>query len=192
MICYLIRHGKDDETVRGGWSKSGLVAEGKLQAKNLADYVSENKDKLKIEKLFSSDLPRAIETAMPISSALNLNVILKPEFRETNNGILAGMPNDIANEKYPGIYWSALDWDESYPQGESPRAFYERIKAAWEAFSEAIIKDGRNTALVTHNGVINVILAAIEEREYSNSMKMERIDYATMIAFKYDGGWKRL
>jgi len=191
MKCYLIRHGMDDETVRGGWSKSGLVAEGKLQAKNLADYISENKEKLKIERLFSSDLPRAVETAMPISEVLNLDVILKPEFRETNNGIFAGMPNDIAEEKYPGVYWRALDWDEAYPQGESPRTFYERIKTAWEEFTEMIIKDGKNTALVTHNGVINVILALAENREYSNKMKMEKVAHATMITLKYDGNWTR-
>lgn len=28
MICYLVRHGKDDDSVRGGWSKSPLSDEG--------------------------------------------------------------------------------------------------------------------------------------------------------------------
>jgi len=123
MICYLVRHGKDDETVRGGWSLSGLVDEGKRQVKHLVDYILENKSALQIEKLYSSDLPRAVETVIPIASALNLTVDYLPEFRETNNGILAGMPNDIANEQFPGLYWSALEWDEAYPQGESPRMF---------------------------------------------------------------------
>ena len=70
MFCYLIRHGKDDETVRGGWSKAGLTDEGKLQVKNLVEYIIENNADLTIEKLYSSDLPRAIETVMPIASAL--------------------------------------------------------------------------------------------------------------------------
>jgi len=129
---------------------------------------------------------------MSISIASNLEVVLKPEFRETNNGIFAGMPNDIANEKYPGVYWSALDWDEAYPQGESPHNFYERIKSAWEDLSKAIIKDGKNTALVTHNGVINVILTLVESKEYSNKMKMEKVAHATMILLKYNDKWERI
>jgi probable phosphoglycerate mutase len=104
MICYLIRHGKDDDSVRGGWSNSGLTAEGKSQVKNLVDFINENKNKLKIEKLFSSDLLRAVETIMPISTILNLKFEFKPEFRETNNGVLAGMPNNIVNENYPGLF----------------------------------------------------------------------------------------
>ena len=35
MICYLVRHGKDDDTVRGGWSQQPLTDEGKVQAAEL-------------------------------------------------------------------------------------------------------------------------------------------------------------
>ena len=123
MTCYLIRHGQDDRGVRGGWSSSGLTDEGRLQVKNLVDYISENRNELKIERLFSSDLPRAAETSMPISKAPNLEIELMSEFRETNNGILAGMLNDVADKEYPGLFWNTLEWDEPYPHGESPLAY---------------------------------------------------------------------
>lgn len=32
MICYLVRHGQDDETVRGGWSDHPLTEAGIHQA----------------------------------------------------------------------------------------------------------------------------------------------------------------
>jgi len=192
MICYLIRHGKDDPSVRGGWSQSSLTSEGRLQAETLADYIKKNNDELKIERLFSSDLPRAIETALPISANLNLEMELKPEFRETNNGIFAGMPNDIANKKYPGLFWNTLDWDEPYPQGESPRIFYERIMNAWAKFSEIIINENKNVILVTHGGVINVIFSIVENMSFSNKAKMERINHATLIPLQYYANvWKR-
>ena len=35
MICCLVRHGKDDDTVRGGWSQQPLTDEGKVQAAEL-------------------------------------------------------------------------------------------------------------------------------------------------------------
>jgi len=187
----LVRHGKDDDNIRGGWSNSGLTAEGKSQVKNLVDYISEKENELKIEKLFSSDLTRAVETIMPISTILNLKVEFKPEFRETNNGVLAGMPNNIAIKKYPGLFWNKLEWYESYPEGESPHTFYERIKIAWEIFSETIIKENKNVILVTHGGVINVIYTLIDKKPFSNKMKMEKIDHAIMIPLKYNNDWER-
>ena len=191
MICYLIRHGKDDDSVRGGWSNSGLTAEGKMQVRNLADYIGKNKNELNIDRLFSSDLPRAAETALPISEVLGLEVDFRPEFRETNNGVLAGMPNDIANEKYPGLYWRTLEWDEAYPQGESPRIFYERIKTAWENFSDRILNENKSVILVTHGGVINVIYCLIENKPFSNKMHSENIAHAVMIPLKYkNNSWQ--
>jgi len=192
MLCYFIRHGKDDDTVRGGWSKLSLTDEGKLQVKNLVDYIIENNNELRIKNLYSSDLPRAAETAMPISTALNLEVVYMPEFRETNNGVIAGMPHDIADKKYPGLFWNTLDWDEPYPQGESPRIFYERIKTAWEQFSNTIIKKNENVVLVSHEGVMNVIFSLINNTSFSNKTKHERINYATIISLRYDGKqWAR-
>lgn len=192
MTCYLIRHGKDDEAVRGGWSKSCLSDEGIAQAKNLSKYILEHKDVLRIEKIFSSDLPRAAQTATSISEALNLEIALMPEFRETNNGVLAGMQNEIADKLYPGLYWSALEWNEAYPQGESPCAFYERIKTAWEHFSEKILEDGKNVALFTHAGVINVIYTLIDGTIFSNKEKTKPIPYVALIPLNYiDGKWSK-
>ena len=187
MKLYLIRHGKDDDTVRGGWSKSGLTEVGKLQAQELAAQINTQKNELKIGRLFSSDLPRAIQTATPISAVLSLEIELKPQFRETNNGIFAGMKNDIANEKYPGIYWSTLQWDEPYPQGESPRMFYERIKTAWTELSV-----NENAILVTHGGVINVIYSLIDGVEFSNKTHANKIPHAVMIPLIYENGiWRK-
>ena len=46
MYIYLIRHGKDDETVRGGWSNSPLTEEGILQVHRLADEIEKNQNLL--------------------------------------------------------------------------------------------------------------------------------------------------
>ena len=61
MICYLLRHGKDDETVRGGWSDHPLTEEGLRQAETLAfaDWT--------VSHIYSSDLQRAIQTAQIIA-----------------------------------------------------------------------------------------------------------------------------
>ena len=190
MICYLVRHGQDDPTVRGGWSMASLTDEGQKQVANLAGYISANKDELRIERLFSSDLPRAVETATPISTALNIKIELTPQFRETNNGLLAGVPNDIASREYPGLFWSALDWDEPYPEGESPREFYQRVECAWESFSQQITQQNKNVMLVTHQGVISVLCSIVSGTTYSNKAKMKPIEHTAIIPLRYCGKWK--
>ena len=193
MICYLIRHGKDDSSVRGGWSDQPLTEEGKLQAAALASHVAVNKDALQIGCLYASDLPRAVQTADPIADALKLPITLLPAFREANNGDLAGMDNTLAKERYPGLFWNTLEWEQKYPGGESPRDFYERIKAAWDELSSTLASREDNAMLITHSGVINIILSLINGLPYSNKIKPRSVPHTTLIALELeDGEWREL
>ena len=188
MICYLVRHGKDDGTVRGGWSQQPLTVEGKAQADKLASFVQ--RCDLGIKRIYSSDLLRAMQTAQPVADKLHLPIIPMPEFREVNNGDLAGMKNELANKMYPGLYWNTLGWAQRYPGGESPREFYERISTAWDAFQKMALEQNENVLLVTHGGVINVILSIVNGEEYSNKTTMRKIQNAELIALEYQGkGW---
>lgn len=192
MICWLCRHGMDDDTVRGGWSRQPLTAEGVLQAEALAELVTERN--LQIRHIYSSDLPRALQTAQPVAARLGLPVTPLPEFREVNNGALAGMKNELAVQLYPGLYWNTLGWEEEYPQGESPWAFYERIAGAWAAFQQTILAQNENVLLVTHSGVLHVILSLINGQAYSNRTPHQRIPHARLIALSRgesgEGPWK--
>lgn len=60
------------------------------------------------------------------------------------------------------MYWNTLAWEEKYPDGESPREFYERIRNAWDAFQNEIIERKENVMLVTHGGVMHVILFIVK------------------------------
>lgn len=189
MICYLVRHGKDDGTVRGGWSQQPLTNEGKAQADELASFVQGSD--LAIKHIYSSDLLRAMQTAQSVADKLHLPIVPMPEFREVNNGDLAGIKNELANKMYPGLYWNTLDWEQRYPGGESPREFYERISTAWDAFQKMALNRNENVLLVTHGGVINVILSIVNGEKYSNETIMRKIRNVELIALEYQGkGWK--
>ncbi len=193
MICCLVRHGQDDDSVRGGWSSQSLTEEGRKQAEALAEYLREQNGSLCLRRLYTSDLPRAVQTVQPVSAALELSVTELPEFREVNNGALAGMDNEIAKRLYPGLFWNTLAWEEAYPGGESPRDFYERITRAWTAFTDRITADGENVLLVTHSGVIHIILCLIHREVYSNTEKQRRIPHAQPIMLEYKGGqWREI
>lgn len=189
MICYLIRHGKDDDTVRGGWSGQPLTEEGKAQADELASFIQ--RSDLGIKHIYSSDLLRAIQTAQSVADKLHLPIIQMPEFREVNNGDLAGMDNELASKMYPGLYWNTLGWEQRYPGGESPKEFYERIRTAWDAFQKMVLEQNGNVMLVTHSGVIHVILSIVNGEKYSNKTSMRKIRNTELITLEYQGtGWK--
>ena len=78
------------------------------------------------------------------------------------------MLKEKAKAEYPGLYWSALDWEQQYPNGESPKQFYERVKTAWNNFKITAKSLNGNSLLVTHGGVIDVILCCENGKIYTN------------------------
>lgn len=171
MKLFFVRHGKDDENFRGGWSNLGLVPEGVEQAKRLATLLKEKKEEYGIKKILSSDLVRAKETAEILAEALKLPLQADERLREVDNGDLAGMPNEEALEKYPDLFWSTLKPDECYPNGESPMQFFSRIKEWFETFLKECKEADGNVLVVTHGGVINVVYHLVGNMEWSNAKK---------------------
>lgn len=99
-MIYLMRHGADPSDRYGGWSAYGLTELGRKQVHNAKNNLR-NKG---ITQIYSSDLVRAKETAEIVANELALEITYLPQFRESNNGLLAGMLKTEAVKKYPGIY----------------------------------------------------------------------------------------
>lgn len=168
MKIILARHGKDDDKYRGGWSKSDLIPEGIEQAKRLAYYLKENSREYRIQRIVASDLPRTMSTAHFIANELGLPIQKEFRLRETNNGDLAGMLNEEALKRYPGLFFSSLKMDEAYPNGESPNDFFARIKSWFDEFVATYKNTNENVLVVTHGGVINVIYYLVNGIEWNN------------------------
>lgn len=168
MKLIFVRHGKDDNRYRGGWSNLDLIPEGMEQAKQLAQYLKDNNQDYLITHIISSDLPRTMSTAHFISSELGLPIQKEFRIREFDNGDLAGMLNDTALEKYPGLFFSSLKMDETYPNGESPLDFYMRINMWFSEFSSNCRNIKGNILIVTPGGVINVVYHLIKGIEWNN------------------------
>lgn len=180
MKIYIVRHGQDDDSVRGGWSSVPITETGIKQAYALANELLTDK-KYNIGKIYSSDIHRAKQTAQIIADKLNVSVEYLPEFREVNNGVLAGMNNIEVEKKYPNLFWRNLEWDEHYPGGESPKEFYERVCLVWNSFTKSLIDYDKNVLLVTHGGVINIIRCIINSESYSNKVRYSGIPNAKII-----------
>lgn len=176
MKVIFVRHGKDDDRYRGGWSTLDLIPEGIEQARKLAKHLKEENCQYRIGHIISSDLPRTLNTASIISKELEIEIQEEFQIRETNNGDLAGILNEAALEKYPGLFFSSLKMDESYPNGESPNDFFKRIKAWFIEFCEQYRGFEDNVLIVTHGGVINIIYHLVKGIEWSNQGPNFKVD----------------
>ena len=148
-MIYLMRHGKDDEKRIGGWSNAPLTDAGIKQVENARDFIV-SRD-LKIDRILTSDIARAKQTAEIINQTLNVPLEETKLLRELNKGNLNGLTRDEVPYKYYK-YLNVKDVNVQYPAGESFKAFYNRIR---RSLDEILKKD--NTLIVTHRGVINMI-----------------------------------
>lgn len=192
MKIFLVRHGADDEGYRGGWSTRGLTEQGIIQSEQLGNYLQHHAEQYDIHTIISSDLPRAVQTAREVEKKLNIPSSSVKDWREMNNGYLAGMPHEEAEKNYPGVYFNALEMDFPFPGGESPRNFYNRICASFDTLcrdmEEQKIKS--NVLLITHGGVINILYYLLDKREWSNKSSFHPIDHTSMHTIeKSVNGW---
>lgn len=151
----LIRHGETDlnrANVFFGILDPELTEEGKKQAENARKILKS----IDYDKIYSSDLKRAVETAKIVHKYDS--VIQKiSDLREINFGIFEGHSYEELLEKYPEeIKKSQEDWKNyNYENGESVKELQERaIK-----FIKNSINLDESTVLVTHWGIINTILS---------------------------------
>ena len=67
MKILFVRHGKDDDRYRGGWSNLDLTDEGVEQVMELAKHLKKYKEEYNISRIVSSDLQRALTTSKIIA-----------------------------------------------------------------------------------------------------------------------------
>lgn len=188
MAIYFVRHGKEEEGFRGGWSQRGLSNEGRRQVQLLAEYLYKNKERFNITRIISSDLNRAKETAFCIAKKFEMKAELNQEWREHNNGIMAGMSNEEAEIKFPDLYFNTLGMDERYPMGESPREFLNRIEKTFYNLVDDVSAKNEDILVVTHGGVINIIYHLIKEIGWSNKSKVFKSQNASIHKIELDKG----
>lgn len=180
MKIWFVRHGRDDERYRGGWSRLDLTPEGVRQAGALARRLKQSGAASGADRILSSDLPRAMTTAGLLAEELCLPVVPEHRLREIDNGVLAGMPDIEARVQYPGLFFSTLEMEQAYPGGESPAAFYRRVERWLADFKAECEKGSGDVLVVTHGGVINVIYHLARGLAWSNKGPAFKTGYCSV------------
>ena len=113
---------------------------------------------------YSSDLKRALETAVAIGGFIDQEPVPEPSLREIFLGDWEGLTTSEIAERFPAE-WAAWveepDWDV-VPGGEGAGAFDTRVAAAIDAIAERHPRG--DVLIVTHGGVIQVALHRIVGR----------------------------
>jgi broad specificity phosphatase PhoE len=147
-VIFLARHGQTEWNVNGrrqGQLDSPLTNEGRASVVAVGRLLAD----AGIDRIFSSPLGRAQETAAIISGSLGCDIDIMDDLAEVNHGSVAGL-TDAEIESIHGKYWTSrradlYDW--RFPDGES---FREADTRAARALSLVARSRASRPLLVSH------------------------------------------
>ncbi len=158
MRLIVIRHGETEWNIQHryqGQLDSPLTEKGRAQAKAIGQRLAG----FNFDRLVSSDLGRAVDTAKAIATQHNgLPWDREPGLRERDFGILAGYTRAEGAVKYPqeeeGYLHGGVDY--RIPEGESLRDVFLRAARVFDGLAEKYA--GQTICAVTHGGILGMFL----------------------------------
>lgn len=157
---YLIRHGTNDWLGRRlpGWSPEvHLNAQGEAQAEALVEVLRT----VRLDAVYSSPLPRALETARPLARVRKLPVRRRVGLAEMRAGSWEGQPlRRLRRQKL----WSVIQLTPSrarFPGGESFVEANARVAGELEALSRAHSSARSAIACFSHGDIIKLAVAHV-------------------------------
>ncbi|MDO5707477.1 MAG: histidine phosphatase family protein [Andreesenia angusta] len=192
---YLLRHGQslgNENKIIQGQMNTELSKKGREQAYDIAKRF----DIFKIDKIYTSNLSRAEETAQIIGSEINIDYEIVPEFIELSFGNWEGLDFDKVKSKYR---------DDFELWKKSPHKFnkdgFEGIETAKNRMIRGLDRitkeDGlENILIVSHGSAIKSMIIGLLEWDNSAYKNMvmantglsliEKGDYNTILRFYND------
>ena len=151
----LIRHGLTDWNAEGRWqghediplNETGIV-QAQALARRLANWP--------IEKLYSSDLKRAAQTAAILGEAIGTEPIYDRCWRERDVGAFQGLTWGEIEQQYPQEFHNMRAGIIEPPLGEDNQALHKRAANSFSAM--ALRHAGQMVAVVSHGGLIHTTL----------------------------------
>jgi probable phosphoglycerate mutase len=153
----LIRHGEANCNVAGlvggPVGCSGLSELGRRQATALRERLAQTGEMSDVTALYSSVLPRAIETLAILAPALPpLDPETDCDVCEMHPGEADGLTWDEMIATFGGVDWGVDPEQPFSPGGESWSGMSRRVRAALERLGER--HEGERIIIATHGGVI--------------------------------------
>lgn len=154
----LVRHGESNTTVArvlgGPRTCTGLSPLGRRQAERLRDRIAEVGELAEATVLYSSEYPRAIETAEILAPALRLEVRTDARFGEHDPGPECdGLTFQEFVDRYGMPDWHGDPHGVRFPGGETLATFHHRVGAV---VSDVVAANpGALIVVACHGGVVD-------------------------------------
>ena len=191
----LIRHGESYANANGlaggPLGDGGLTPLGQRQAQALVARLTMSGELSKTTALYTSALPRAIETGEILRAALptGLEPVVDAALNEISVGEGDGLPWAQYVERYGAPDWD-LDPDAlTAPGGESLLGFYARCRAAIERLVEG--HPHELVVVVCHGGFIEQAMKLYQGVAPDVRLR-PRIENCSMTEIEFRDGWRRL
>ena len=164
MKLYFVRHGESTANLLREFSNSGfrhpLTEAGVEQARIVARRLSG----LQVERILSSPVMRAVQTAQILAKVLLAPLQITEALREWSVGIYEGTTDPVGWELHRQVqelWFSHQQFDSRMPGGES----FHDIRNRFVPFIEGLVSGGRdsdrNIVLVGHGGLYMAMLPLI-------------------------------
>jgi broad specificity phosphatase PhoE len=153
----IIRHGQSQGNAEGrfgGHTDTPLSPRGRRQAEATARALAPEK----FDAIYSSDLPRAIETATPLARLTGAPLENTEALRERSVGVMEGLTFEEAAEQHLEQYQALLrrDFEHVLLGGESYRQTLDRASRKLDEVIEQ--HKGGRIALFAHTGTICILI----------------------------------
>src|SRR5258706_6667842 len=153
----IIRHGQSQGNAEGrfvGHTDTPLSPRGRKQAQATAKALASEK----FSAIYSSDLPRAIETASPLAKLVGVRLETTDALRERSVGVMEGLTFEEAAEQHPEQYLALLrrDFEHVLAGGGNYRQKLDRAPRQLEETIEQ--HKGARIALFAHTGTICILI----------------------------------
>lgn len=182
-----IRHGESLANGKGffaGQLDIELSNRGLAQAELVADWIFSN---YKVDKVYSSDLSRAYNTAVPVAKRFNLSVIKSKELREINSGDWQGKTFNELEKTFSDSYgvWLKDIGNAKTPNGETVEELYQRI---WQKVEQiAKENEGKTVVIATHATPIRTICCKLKGFAASDMKNVKWVSNASVSEVTIEG-----
>lgn len=164
----LIRHAATDMAgVLCGHSDPPINQTGEEQVASLVRQLG----KRPIERIYSSDLRRAAQTAEALATARGIPFACRKELREISFGAWEGLrwaEVQARSPEYPGPRFESLE-GRGAPNGETIRDFRARVLSALDEIASHASAQGP-IVVVTHLGVIRTAMTQLANIDHESEV----------------------
>ncbi|MDX6592774.1 MAG: hypothetical protein QOJ13_1970 [Gaiellales bacterium] len=186
---FVARHGETEWNREGRWqghSGPGLNETGRAQAARLADRL----ELMGVDIVYTSDLPRTLETATIVAQRLGLPIEPDPAFREVDVGDWAGLTRDTVAQRDPAGYERWTAGGAGWSGGETYEGMHSRVVAAYERV--CALHPDANMLIVAHGGTVRALTAHAVGLEHHDRRRIDGVRNCSLTALDHNGDSNRL